>query len=166
MDNDKLLDLLEETRERLLVALELLTDEQLLAPGAVGDWSVADCLVHLTVWESELVTALMRLKSGQKPTRMLEAIADVDAFNARVYAENKGRDLDRIFSDLQGVRVQLERWLENFSDKELDDPKRFRWLDGRSLRAIIEANSYGHELEHLPALEAYASRVAHESSCE
>jgi hypothetical protein len=166
MDNDKLLDLLEETRERLLVALEPLTDEQLLAPGVVGDWSAADCLVHLTVWESELVTALMRLKSGQKPTRMMEAIADIDAFNARVYEENKGRDLDRIFSDLHGVRVQLERWLENFSDKELDDPNRFRWLDGRPLRAVVESSSYGHELEHLPAIEAYARRVAHEPPAE
>jgi hypothetical protein len=159
MNNDNLLDLLEETRERLLVALEPLPDEALTAPGAVDDWSIADLLAHLTAWESELVTALMRLKSGQKPTRFIEAITDITAFNARVYEENKERDLDRIFNDFHGVRVQLERWLENFSDKELTDPHRFRWLEGRPLLTIIKESSYGHELEHLPAVEAYSSRL-------
>jgi hypothetical protein len=159
MNSDDLLDQLETTRERLLVALEPLSDEEILAPGAIGDWSVADLLVHLTVWESELVTTLMRLKSGQKPARMLEAIADTDAFNARVYAENKGRDLDRIFDDFHGVRVQLERWLENFSDKELNDPQRYRWLGGHSLLEIVKANSFGHELEHLPAVESFSQSV-------
>jgi len=159
MNSDTLLDELETTRERLLVALEPLSDEALTQPETIGPWSVADVLAHLTAWESELVTALMRLKSGQKPARFLESAADVEAFNSQVHQENKGRDLDRIFADFHGVRVQLERWLENFSDQELTDPQRFRWLKGQPLLEVIKQCSFGHELEHLPEIEAYSRSV-------
>jgi hypothetical protein len=164
MDSDTLLDELETTRERLLVALEPLSDEALTQPETIGPWSVADVLAHLTAWESELVTALMRLKSGQKPARFLESTTDIEGFNARVYEENSGRDLDRIFADFHGVRVQLERWLDNFSDQELNDPQRFRWLKGQPLLKIIKQCSCGHELEHLPEIETY-SRSLQQPEC-
>jgi hypothetical protein len=151
-------DALDKNRERLLVAIEPLPDEALVEPGVMGEWSVADILVHLTVWESELVTALMRVDQGKKPSRLLEAYSDIDDYNARRYIENKDRDLDRIFADLQGVRLQLEQWLEEFGESLLADPKLFEWSQGRTLWQIIEDNSFGHEAEHLPDIEAFASK--------
>ena len=65
----------------------------------MGGWSMADILAHLTAWESELVTALMRIDQGKKPSKLLEAYSDIDGYNARRYAENKERELDRIFAD-------------------------------------------------------------------
>jgi hypothetical protein len=89
---------------------------------------------------------------------MLEAVADVDGFNARRYEENKDRDLDRIFDDLQSVRVQLEEWLTRFSDRDLNDGNRYEWCEGVALWQIIEANSFGHEREHMADIEAFVSR--------
>lgn len=43
-DLETLLDHLDSGRERLLVAIEPLPDEALLAPGAYGLWSAATCL--------------------------------------------------------------------------------------------------------------------------
>lgn len=149
---------LDEQRERLLVALEPLPDEALLEPGAMGEWSVADILAHITAWESELVTGLMRINQGKKPTKMIQAFQDVDGYNGRVYEENKGRDLERIFDDLQGVRVQLEQWLEDFSDRDMTDPNRYSWSEGITLGHIVEENSFGHDEEHLPHIEGFAKR--------
>jgi len=158
MKGSEIQEKLDENRERLLVAIEPLPDEALLAPGAMGDWSVADILAHLTAWESELVTGLMRIKQGKKPAKMIAAFEDIDGYNARRYEENKGRDIDRIFDDLQGVRVQLEQWLEDFSDRDLTDPNRYSWSEGHSLAHIIEENSYGHDEEHTPDIEDFAKR--------
>jgi uncharacterized damage-inducible protein DinB len=149
---------LDINRERLLVAIEPLPDEALQEPRAMGDWSIADILAHLTAWESELVTGLMRIKQGKKPTKMIEAFEDVDGYNARRYEENKGRDIDRIFDDLQGVRVQLEQWLEEFKDRDMSDPQRYGWSQGITLAHIVKENSYGHEAEHLPHIEGFAGR--------
>lgn len=158
MKKSDIQDKLDEERERLLVALEPLPDEALLEPGAMGDWSVADILAHLTAWESEMVTGLMQINQGKTPKKMIAAFGDVDGYNARRYEENKGRDIDRIFDDLQGVRVQLEQWLDEFSDKDLSDPNRYKWSEGITLAHIIKENSYGHEAEHTPQIEDFAKR--------
>ena len=116
---EHLLDALDNSRERLLVALDRPADEALLAPNTVGNWSVADLLVQLTAWESELVTGLMRVSQGKKPARLLAALANAEEYGRLRHKENVGRDLDRIFDDLPQVRVQLEEWLEEFSEKQL-----------------------------------------------
>lgn len=158
MNAEAIHEALDRNRERLLVAIEPLPDEALVEPGVMGEWSVADILAHLTAWESELVTALMRVDQGRKPVRLLEAYADIDGYNARRYAENKNRELDRIFADLQGVRVQLEQWLEEFGDRFLANSTPFEWSYGRTLWQIIEDNSFGHEAEHLPDIENFANK--------
>lgn len=154
---EQLLDKLFESRERLLVALEYLPDEALQQAGAVGEWSVADLLNVLTAWESELVTAMMRLERGQKPEKLLAAMAEPDAFNERVVKQGQARDLDAVFDDFQKVRMRLEEWLEFFSEKQLTNTNQYKWFKGQSLAQVIERYASGHEKSYLPALEAFAA---------
>jgi hypothetical protein len=158
MDIDELFEQMESSRLQLLELLELLPDDAYTMPGAMGDWTVADVLAHLVVWESELITCLMKLDEGKKPKRMLAAIVDVDGYNESRYRENKDRDIALIFDDLQSVRVQLEEWLPRFSTKDLTDENRYEWSEGIALWQIVEANTFGHEAEHLPELEAFVQR--------
>ncbi len=171
---EKLLDRLDSVRERLLVALDELPDEALLATNTVkpvrGDglavnreaesagWSVADLLVQQTAWESELVTGLMHVSQGKKPARLLAALDNAEEYGRLRYEENKGRDLDRIFDDLPQVRVQLEDWLEEFSEKQLSQKGHFSWLKNRSLVDLIAQLTYEHELRYLPQVEALAQK--------
>ena len=153
---EQLLDKLDNGREQLLIALEPLPDEALLAPGAVGDWSIADLLAVLTAWEAEMVTALLKLDQGKKPERLLAALANPDEFNRQRVAETYGRPLDRVFDDLMKVRLQLEEWLETFSDRRLADNKRYKWFNGRSLAQIIAQTSYENEAQYLPDVQKFA----------
>lgn len=164
---EQLLDALDSSRERLLVALDELPDEALLAPntvkpvsgeqGKIG-WSVADLLVQQTAWESELVTGLMRISQGKKPARLLAALENAEEYGRLRYEENKGRDLDRIFDDLPQVRLQVEEWLEEFSEKQLSKKGQFAWLKNRSLANLIAQLTYEHELRYLPQVEALAQK--------
>ena len=155
MQRDEILEQLDTSRVRLLEVIEPLPDEALLEPGVSGSWSIADVLAHLTAWESELVTALLRIDQGKKPGRFLAAMADIEAYNAQRYRENEGRELERIFDDFQSVRFQLELWIEEFSDRDLADPKRYSWAKGKPLCSFIEDNSFGHESEHIPDIKAF-----------
>lgn len=158
MDAYTLQEQLDDIRVRLLEALAALPDEALLAENAVGEWSIADILAHFVNWEAELVTALNKIDQGKTPTALLRAMSNRDAYNAERYAEMKGRDLDRIFDDLQGVRGQLEGWLEEFSERGIEDPKRYPALKGTPLWKLIATNSFEHEAAHLPAIEAFGER--------
>ena len=155
---ETLLDALDSSRERLLVALDSLPDEALLAPNTVGSWSVADLLVQQTAWESELVTGLMHISQGKKPVRLLAALENSEEYGRLRFEENKGRDLDRIFDDLPQVRVQVEEWLEEFSEKQLGKKGQFPWLQNRSLAKLIAQLTYEHELRFLPQVEALAQK--------
>ena len=156
MKIEQLLDILDNSRERLLVALDELPDEALLEPNTVGSWSVADLLVQQTAWESELVTGLMHISQGKKPARLLAALNNAEEYGRLRYEENQGRDLDRIFDDLPQVRMQVEEWLEEFSEKQLGQKGHFSWLKDRSLADLVAQLTYEHELRYLPQVEALA----------
>lgn len=147
---------LDHSREHLLELIEALPDEALLRQGTLGRFSIADFLAHLAAWEAELVTGLMRLDQGKKPEKLLSALSRPDVYNARRYLENQGRDLDSIFDDFQGVRVQLESWLEDFSDRDLNDPKRYKWFNGKPLAQVIADTTYEIEKKYMPGIAAFA----------
>lgn len=153
---ENLYERLDSTREQLLMSLEWLPDEALLLPGVIGDWSIAGLISILTAWDAELVTGLMRLKQGRAPEALLAALADPAAYNAGRYQENLDRDLDGIFEDFQGARVQLEDWLEGFQERDFTDPNRFKPLRGRTLSDLVSAGTYKHEARYLPRLKAFA----------
>ena len=155
---EQLLDALDSNRERLLMAIETLPDEALLEKRAVGEWSVSDVLNNITAWEAELVTGMLRLQQNKQPVRLLEALKNPDKYDSQRYAENQDRDLDQIFIDLQQVRMQLEEWISEFSVRELNNPKRYRWLNGKSLKEIIASASYEREKQFIPLIQLFAQQ--------
>jgi hypothetical protein len=162
MKQDEIEDKLDEVRERLLIALEYLPDELLTQKKMLGEWAISDFLANLVAWEAELVTGLMQLREGTRPQNLLKALADPEAYNQARYQEYEGRDLDRIFDDLQGVRVQLEGWLSEFNDRELSDPNRFPHLKGKPLWQIIQRCSFGRETQRVMLIERIAAAYQEE----
>ena len=154
---EQLLNKLDASREQLLIAIEPLPDLVLIKKGVVGQWSVADILVNLTVWEAELVTGLMKIERGQKPGRLLSALEDPKTYNKMRYDEIQNRNLDLIFDDLIKVRVELEEWLEMFSPKQLTDPKQYSWFNGKSLADVVAQTTYENEQKYLPHIKKFVA---------
>jgi len=140
---------LNASREAMLKTLEGLDDDQMVEPGVIGDWSVKDILVHLSLWEAELVTLLWQARQGRKPTTAQLSPDTVDELNARWYPMHKDRALNQVLEDFHAVRRQTARRVDGFTDKELADPGLFPWLDGEPLGHWIAEDSYGHEAEHM-----------------
>lgn len=138
--------------------IELLPDEALVERGTVGDWSVADVLVNLMAWESEMVTAVRQIQQGKRPSRLLTALTEMEAYNQARYEENKERDLNRVFDDFMKVRLELEEGLEAFEDRDLTDTKRHKWLNGRTLADLIKQTTITNERRYLPALQTFAEQ--------
>lgn len=153
---ERLLNELDSSREELLVTIEALPDDALLKSGVVGEWSIADVLVNLTVWESEIVTGLLKMDQGKKPGNLLNALKHPKDYDQQRYAENKDRDLDRVFNDLMKVRLELEEWVESLSERQLTDNKRYKYFHGRSLLQIISQTTIDNERRYLPDIKRFA----------
>ncbi len=158
MNKDEILDALEDERENFLEAVDGLSDEALLTPGVVGEWSVKDLLYHITMWEAELVKLLWQASQDLPPSAVFFEDRSVDEVNAGWAAEGKVRDLDRAWDDFQAVRKQTIRRLGAFKDKDLNDPARYPWLKDHPLWEWIAENSYGHEKEHTAQIKDWRQK--------
>lgn len=156
MNKKELLVALEEQREAFMDVIENLSEEQLTTPGVAGKWSVKDILSHISRWEAELVTSLWQISQGQKPgTVLFNMKGTVDDVNRAWYEQTAGRELTRVLDDFHAVRNQTILRLEDFSDNDLTNPKRYPYMEGTPLWQYIENNSFGHEAEHLPDIQGW-----------
>jgi hypothetical protein len=158
MNKAELLNALEEGREAFLETLEGLDEEALQTPGVVGTWSLKDLLAHLSRWEAELVKLLWQARQGQKPTSAQLTATNVDEINALWQAETRARELERVLEDFHTVRNQTLLRVEEFTDQELTDPRRYKWLKGQPLWQMIAENSFAHEAEHAEQINAWRAQ--------
>jgi hypothetical protein len=148
MKKDELLNALEEQREKFLEAIDGLSNEELIEPGVVGDWSVKDIIFHLSMWEADLIKLLWQLSQGEKPSTAYFTNSSVDETNAAWQEISKTRSLDQTLADFEAVRKQTYRRVSAIPDKDLIDPDRYEWLEGDPLWKWIAGDSFEHEIEH------------------
>lgn len=153
MNKNDVLTELEKSRQQLLDIIEELSDEDMQISGVCGKWSIKDILVHIMLWESELVKALWKIQHGETPTPTLAEGQTDHELNEIWYQEYKDRPLDRILPDFHGVRKQTIRRIDGLSDHDISDPKRFAWLKGTPLWKRIAYDGFEHEFEHLKEIE-------------
>jgi hypothetical protein len=158
MTKDELLDALEDEREKFLESIEGLSEEAMQEPGVMDDRSVKDLIYHLTMWEAELVQLLWQAQQGQQPTTVHFSGKTVDEINAAWATTSKERSLEHVMEDFFGVRSQTTRRLRSFSEQDLNDPKRFTWLQDHPLWSWVESDSYKHEAEHAAQITAWRAK--------
>jgi len=156
MNKSQLLESIQKEREAFEVSFADLTPEQMTMPGVMGEWSVKDILGHIALWESHLVTLLYSIERGVAPR--LHRSSEVDKINAQSFAEQRERPLDRVLADFHAVHVQLLKRLDTTHERDLTDPKRFRWMEGEPLEKLMTSDTFKHYAEHRPAIEAWRSK--------
>lgn len=145
----ELIERLQVSRQEMERLLRGLSEEQMIEPGAMDDWSIKDILAHLCRWEGETVTMLFELKQGQKLSRTrIKNMEDVDRVNAEWHEEDRDRPLDLVLGDFRGLRKQTLRRVEEYSEQELNDPDLHPSLRGEPLYTWIAVDTYEHEAEH------------------
>jgi hypothetical protein len=158
MKKSELLDELESSRERLLELIDDLQAESYEEPGVNGAWSLKDVLSHLARWEAELVKLLWQISQGQAPTSAHFSGIGTDMLNEKWLGEMRSRPLPTVLEDYHNVRNQTMRRIEDFSDKELAEAKRYRWLGERPLWEWVAEGSFEHENEHALQIKAWRDK--------
>ena len=149
MKKTELLHLLESERERFLDAIDGLSEEEMIHPGVCGEWSLKDLLSHLSRWEGETILMLWQIGQGAKPTTAHFTQKHVDETNRKWFEEARDRSLEHVLADFHAVRNQIALRLEDFTEKDLNDPRRYNGFKGVPLWEWIANNSYEHEAEHI-----------------
>lgn len=159
MTRDELLKQLAENRRQFEDLIESIPADARVRPGACGEWSLKDVLVHLSRWESEIVSVLYQAAQG--------AVPQSEVFNPEYlkvndlwYQESKDRELERVLDDFHAVRSQLLRRLKDLPEQHLTDPARYPWMKGHALLGLVKDVVLEHEAEHLSELKSWQATLS------
>lgn len=159
MTKDELLKQLAENRAQLNALLDDASAEELASPGACGEWSAKDVLVHISRWESELIRVLFQAAQGATP--------ESEVFNPEYlkvneawYQESKDRPLELVLNDFQSVRKQLVRRITEYPEELLTSPAQYSWMQNHALISLLKDIALDHELEHLNGLKTWRAALA------
>jgi hypothetical protein len=127
-----------------------LNEDQMVASGVQGEWSVKDILAHISAWEKLLLDRLGYVLSGQKPHYpVMTSWDEVHRFNAQVYAENKDRPLTSVIIEFRSLFQGVVTVIEALEDDQLGQPYTYDFPDDRiTLLQFIRANTIDHYREH------------------
>jgi hypothetical protein len=109
--------------------------------GPHGDWTFKDLAAHIADWENRDMDLLENPKAKPPWGPGLE----IDEINAFIYERNADRPLGDVLRDAWLVHDRLRGIVSGLSEEELNDPKRFAELDGKSLgEALVSGSYYSH----------------------
>lgn len=127
-------------------ALHGLNEEQ-TAEVWLGAWSVKEIVAHIIGWHHEMQPALERLARGERPIPEGVSYDDVDAWNARLAAGAKDREVSELLLD-------LDRSHEAFM-QAADRVPAERWAPGKTTYRIVDENTAHHYREHADQILAW-----------
>jgi len=111
-----------------------------------GELTRKDLLAHIEWWERRGSYVIGVLKSGGVPHRTAESL---DALNARVLSESRGRDAAEVRASEAGAWWELRAAIATLSETDLFSVSAFPWLEGESLAQMVEVESNAHWADHI-----------------
>ena len=124
-----------------------LSDSQLTEPGVTGTWSVKDLIAHVTWWEEEALKHLPLIIKGGTPPRYSTKYGGIDAFNAQMTEQKRGRSLSEVLTQMDETHRQLVDYVQTAPEEHFSKETRFR----RRLRL----DTYSHYPKHAKAIRGW-----------
>ncbi len=145
----ELLEAMRTSRQAVKEQLSALQPADFLNPELDNGWTLKDLLAHLAAWQRFTILRLEAARSGKTPDMPpLHTDADVDVFNAQVYAENQHRPLPEVLEEFDAAFKALVALVEALDEAFIQGDLPQEWFGERPVHLIIAANAHWHEAEH------------------
>lgn len=141
--------LMAETRqeyEALEGFLAVLTPEQMVQPGALGDWTPKDVLAHLYEWQQMFFRWYEAGRRGETPPVPAEGFkwSQLPALNQQIYEQYRDWSLEKVLEAFRSSHRRTVEFLQGLSDADLTTPGLYPWMNKNALIAYITANTGSH----------------------
>ena len=133
-----------ESWENLLAEV---SENRMLEPGAMGEWTFKDLVAHISGWRSRSLQRLEAASLGQtepNPAWPADRTSD-DEINAWIHEVNKDRLLGEVVGESRESFARLAAIVQMLPDEALSDPSYFPWLEGSALGpAVVSGEFFSH----------------------
>lgn len=143
---ESILSNIQMERRRLEKNLASLSDEQMIEPGVIGEWSVKDILAHLVDWEQRFLAWYQAGLRGEIPYTPAPGMtwADLDKLNQSIYEQNRDRPLSRVQADFASSYIHVLETVKSIPEEDMFPAGRFAWTGNGNLAGYILANTANH----------------------
>lgn len=156
MNKTDVLETIQLAHTSLEDLLAPLSERQFCTATLEGHRSLKDILAHIAAWERLCADSIAELVQGELPSLPEE---DDDTRNEQIFLANRDRSLQEVQGDFRDAHQHLLRQAEvlfqTLPEEDLNEPRRFPWLEGHSLLAFIAGHSYDHYAEHAEQIRAW-----------
>ncbi|WP_420643114.1 DinB family protein [Candidatus Leptofilum sp.] len=142
-------------RASLFNALLGLSAAQLTTAEPLPGMTIKDLLVHLAFWDGFHTNRMQMVADGRLHEIMeIGDDADMDAFNAKLLAENKQIPLEQAIAMLQKERGGFMQLLKRLDDKTLQSQIRLPW-GWRTHMRVWARWRYLHDMDHTQQIRGW-----------
>jgi hypothetical protein len=126
----QIVEKLDTERRRLEHNISLLTQEQMVQAGVVGDWSVKDVLAHLADWEAHMPVWIEAARTGDPVVEIETGIkwGQYDEFNQRIFQRHRAQSLEEVLKYFRDTHQEFMNMVEAMPDDELHTQGRYGFI--------------------------------------
>jgi len=156
----ELLDDLAAGRTELLSAIEGLSEEQMICPGVVGEWSVRDTLAHIAAWDKETRTAIHAFVTQEDPVfdYKISGQRGFARWNAREVEKRRDLSVAQILAEMEEARQELVELVQGLTEEQLSRRAVPPWRYPTTARRNLEIQAQ-HDREHAEQIIAWREQV-------
>ncbi len=145
-DKESILNSIKTERRRLEKNLVNLSDEDIVEPSVIGEWSVKDILAHLVDWEQRFLGWYQAGLRGEVPQTPAPGMTwrDLDKLNQMIFEEHKEQPLDEVKADFHNSYQQVLETVKVIPEESIFRAGYFAWTENSNLKAYILANTANH----------------------
>jgi uncharacterized damage-inducible protein DinB len=145
---------LADARERLLAAIEGLSDEEMLEPGVCGEWSVRDILAHVAAWDRETTAMFEAMLNGERHYFLDLDEDGLEQFNQEHHEATRGALLPDVLAELTASREAMLELVRGVDNLRLFSPAPGDEHADMSIAACLGAQIQ-HDEEHAEMIETW-----------
>lgn len=148
MRKTEMLERVRAAHDRLLKALDGLTEERAAQKGLNPEWSIKDALAHIVAWEKAGARTVRDIQQGTGTAPRLSR-DDINDFNARAVEERQGHSLREMTDELNVAHEEMQRLIESLPDEIEESSPVYK---------LIEGVTFKHLAQHAAQIENYRNK--------
>ncbi|MFX0055306.1 MAG: ClbS/DfsB family four-helix bundle protein [Promethearchaeota archaeon] len=143
---DSIIERIHVERRRLEKNLASLSDEDMLVPGVIAEWSVKDIMAHLFDWEQRFLGWYKAGLQGEVPETPAPGLkwSQLHILNQEVFEKHRNRILEDVKAEFQSSYERLLEAINGIPEEDLFEVGRFEWTGAENIAGYILANSANH----------------------
>ena len=160
MHREELLVNLDRAREKLMRAIEGLTEGEMTQERVNREWTVKDILGHITSCEGEDRRVAQRIAIEANPKFDYEISPENDwrDWNVQQVEIKRNFSLERVLDELREEHLKFIDFVNSLTDEQLDRKEICPWKMESTVEELIRV-SFKHEEEHAEKILNWRQRI-------